>query len=133
MRRILLALLACLVLAGGSGAIVLQHRCMGHWVDARVVIGHQSDDHVCDRCGMTRKQGKGCCQTVVKTIPGVDDYTSFGKWVPLVFSWLAMPALPGLPPMVIGLTQKGHDACGMERPPPLAGPPLWLRLRVLRL
>lgn len=69
MKRFIVALLAILYLGTASGATVHFHYCMGEFVNASLVHD-EGDTHECDKCGMTKKQSKGCCkdeQKVIKT------------------------------------------------------------------
>lgn len=87
MKRIVVILLAVLYLLGGGGLMLRQHYCMGDFVD--VQMGHlPEDDHQCDRCGMKRQTGNGCCDTKVKILKAFDDQVQVKtvevKWLPYV-------------------------------------------------
>lgn len=65
MKRFFVSILAVLYLASASGATVHLHYCMGHLIGTTLDL---NDEHNCNKCGMTKKSGKGCCKDEYKII-----------------------------------------------------------------
>jgi hypothetical protein len=65
MKRFFVSILAVLYLASASGATVHLHYCMGHLIGTTLGSG---DEHNCNKCGMTKKSGKGCCKDEYKIV-----------------------------------------------------------------
>lgn len=71
MKRLFVSILAVLYMVTASGTTLHLHYCMGKFVNA-TFVNDDNEEHECSRCGMTKKQKKGCCEDqhkVIKTDP----------------------------------------------------------------
>ncbi len=136
MKRLLCFLLLSCYLASGAGLALREHYCMGHFAGASLEHASQEgDSHRCARCGMERKAGKAadCCKDKVKVLKTAP-HSALAKSVLHRSSPVAavLPAFFARPQSDARWPSRSTAPLSAHFPP-LAGPPLYLRVRSLRI
>ena len=105
-----------------TGVSLNVHYCMG---EIASVDFHAKEKERCDRCGMKEKKG-GCCSNEKQFVKYESGYKTHVS--SLLLSCFAV--LPKTSPFIIGEPIFFKEVCAATppyQPPPIGGPPIYLR------
>lgn len=129
MKKIFIFILAVVYLAASTGVIMQRHYCMNRLVGWSL---SQQQDDICSKCGMDKKDKKGCCNDETIKLKISDDQQSnftavhFGSPVyPVVHEYMVYE--PSI------LISYRHNYIAGQGPPGNSKIPVFLRNNVFRI